>query len=333
MKKYLLAISIILLFFSFCPIKKAGAADWPVKLKGWFVLQSQDKGQLWYINPVDSEKYYFYNADSLFKIVKAVGLGISNKNFNSLNKNKLTKLSGRILIKVEDSGKAFYVEPVTLKLISLGRPNKIFRILAGLSIGLNNQLIAKIKVKQNFSKIINKIKEANKPVETDQNAGNNSGQTATTTNNQAEDKSTGTSTATTTLETTIATTTPTCQFLAEYFSNRTLFGEPATTTYVDAINFDWQYGAPDGVEVINKFSARWTGKCYFTAGQYKFNAIFDDAMNFSLDNETIIKSWTDNDRTRYFETTRDISEGEHDIKVEYYDYYCKAKAILTWVKI
>jgi hypothetical protein len=333
MKKYFAQFAIISLIFSFLPIYNAYAAEWPEKLKGKFVLQSDDHGQLWYVNPVNSEKYYFYDANSLFKIVKNVGLGINNKNFESLNKKNLAKISGRILIKVEDWGRAFYVEPGSLKLISLGNPNEIFRILAGLSLGVNNQIIAKIKVNQNFVEIINKIKADNKPAETSQDVNNNPEPEPTTSDNQDDGLNTSTSTATTTPEVPTATTTPACRFLAEYFSNKTLVGEPAATTSVDAINFDWQYGAPEGVGVINKFSARWTARCYFTAGQYKFTGMFDDAMRAYIDGENFMQSWTDNDRTMTIYRERDITEGEHDIKIEYYDYYSKAKAIFNCIKI
>jgi len=326
-KKFLL----ILLFFVILPFSGVSAEGIPAKLKGAIMIQVESRGQLWYVNPVTQERYYFNDATGLFKIVKAVGLGISNQDFDSLNKQRLAKLAGRILIKVEDSGRAFYITPNKLELIYLGRPNEIFKILASLSIGVANKIINPITVNKNFpetARVIGKNETSTPVPEPPTND-----QTGSETNAST---STDTQTATTTPETPsteTATSSQTCQFLTQYFDNKGLFDPPATTTDTSQINYDWGKGGPAGVSVINKFSARWTDNCYLAAGTYRFTAVFDDAMSVYVDNENIIRSWTDNDRKRTFTVDREMTEGWHDIKVEYYEYYNNALAQFSWEKI
>jgi hypothetical protein len=80
--------------------------------------------------------------------MRDLGLGISNKDFNFFNGKAPARLSGKILIKVEDNGKAYYVNPVDLKLHYLGKPADAFQIMRELGLGIINTDIATIPVYQ-----------------------------------------------------------------------------------------------------------------------------------------------------------------------------------------
>jgi len=121
-----------------------------------------------------------------------------------------------------------------------------------------------------------------------------------------------------------------CEFTAEYFKNITLSGYPGLTRMENEINHDWWTGKPVGFNYGNEFSARWTTDCYFGYGDYKFTAIFDDAMRVYIDGELVIDQWG-----KHFEDTTisvDISleAGIHDIIVEYYEYKLAATAKFNW---
>ena len=53
--------------------------------KGKIFLQVEDNGEAWYINPNDSKKYYLGRPTDAFNIMRNLGLGISNDNFDNLN--------------------------------------------------------------------------------------------------------------------------------------------------------------------------------------------------------------------------------------------------------
>lgn len=116
------------------------------RLKGRILLQVEDKGQAWYVNPSDSKKYYLGRPDDAFELMRRVGLGISNADFASLEKNPSAwkKLAGKILLKVEDSGKAYYFDPVALKLYYLGRPSDAFNVMRSLGLGIKTSDLSQI---------------------------------------------------------------------------------------------------------------------------------------------------------------------------------------------
>lgn len=108
------------------------------KLKGKILLQVEDKGQAWYVNPVNGKKYSLGKPADAFDLMRKLALGVSNANFNSIEKSPSSwkNLAGRILIKPEDNGKAYYFNPDNLKLYYLGRPADAFNVMRNLGLGI-----------------------------------------------------------------------------------------------------------------------------------------------------------------------------------------------------
>lgn len=115
-------------------------------LAGRILLQVEDKGQAWYVSPINYKRYYLGRPNDAFNIMRKLGLGISNKNFDALQTKANKSLLGRILIKVEDSGRAYYYNPLNAKLYYLGRPDDAFRIIRSLGLGITNANLNKINV-------------------------------------------------------------------------------------------------------------------------------------------------------------------------------------------
>lgn len=159
MKKILiiLVLSIFLL-----PASPSLASDTSSKLKGRILLQVESKGEAWYISPDNSNRYALGRPADAFKVMRELGLGISNKDFELFKNKAPIKLSGKILIKTEDSGKAYYVNPVDLKLYFLGKPSDAFKVMRELGLGINNRDLEKITISQK-SKQAEQIKMA--PIE------------------------------------------------------------------------------------------------------------------------------------------------------------------------
>ncbi len=118
-------------------------------------------------------------------------------------------------------------------------------------------------------------------------------------------------------------------FKGEYFSNRDLTGNPVLTRNDAAIDFDWGTGSPDPSIPNTNFSVRWTKIQNFKAGTYKFTTSTDDGTRLFVDNNLIIDQWHDQATTSYNATIK-LTDGDHPIKMEYYQAAGGAVAKLVW---
>lgn len=120
------------------------------RLIGYILLQVESQGEAWYLDPISKSKYFLGRPKDAFDIMKKLDLGINNQTFNSFKNNKAPiKLAGRILIKTEDKGKAYYINPIDLKLYYLGRPSDAFGVMKKLGLGINNENLRKIEINSN----------------------------------------------------------------------------------------------------------------------------------------------------------------------------------------
>lgn len=105
---------------------------------------------------------------------------------------------------------------------------------------------------------------------------------------------------------------------AEYFSNLSLTGTPALVREDSAIDFIWNSGSPHPSLPVDNFSARWTRAIEFEAGTYRFSATGDDGLRVFVDGALILNQWKDQPPTNY-SVEKTLTEGIHQIKVEYYE--------------
>ena len=124
MKKILVFFAAVVVIFYFASSVSA-ANSITSRLKGKLLLQVQDKGRIWYVDPVGLQKHEvtFANALSLFQ---KLALGITNADLSRIpvgpgeintvepaeaDVNLVNRLKGRILLQVESYGEAWYVNP------------------------------------------------------------------------------------------------------------------------------------------------------------------------------------------------------------------------------
>lgn len=48
------------------------------RLRGRLLLQTEGRGEVWYLNPVDGKRYYLRDGDAAYALMRSVGLGITN---------------------------------------------------------------------------------------------------------------------------------------------------------------------------------------------------------------------------------------------------------------
>jgi len=130
------------------------------QLSGRILLAVEDYGRAWYVNPVNEQRYSLGSPDEAFAVMRQFGLGITNKDLDQIINGTIQstqqsthppgdmakRLSGRILLQVEEHGEAWYVVPGTLRRYYLGRPADALRIMSEFGLGITNANLAKVPV-------------------------------------------------------------------------------------------------------------------------------------------------------------------------------------------
>ncbi len=146
---HLLKGKIIIVLLAGALVFQIASAQAALNLNGRILLQVQDKGQAWYVNPLNSQRYYLGRPDDAFNLMRSLGLGITNADADNFLKNGAPlRLSGRILLQVQDKGQAYYVDPQNLRLSYLGRPADAFNLMRSRGLGITNADLALIAIFQ-----------------------------------------------------------------------------------------------------------------------------------------------------------------------------------------
>ncbi|MBN1964023.1 MAG: hypothetical protein JW910_05220, partial [Anaerolineae bacterium] len=119
------------------------------------------------------------------------------------------------------------------------------------------------------------------------------------------------------------------QYLAQYYDNRTLSGSPIFTRCETSINYDWGLSGPVGGAVSDNFSVRWSGRFWFGGGTRTFIAYPDDGMRVWVDTDLIFDKWQDQSAKEH-RFSHNVSAGEHEVTVEYYEHGNAAVAKFRW---
>jgi uncharacterized protein YgiM (DUF1202 family) len=119
---------------------------------------------------------------------------------------------------------------------------------------------------------------------------------------------------------------------AQYFNNNSLSGNPAITRTDGRIDFNWAGGSPDGAIPADNFSARWTATVNFpTPGHWKFRVGADDAVRMWIDATLIVDKWQTTNAFNVYEVDLyELTAGNHDLKVEYFEATGLAGAQVSW---
>lgn len=118
----------------------------------------------------------------------------------------------------------------------------------------------------------------------------------------------------------------------EYFSNPSLQGNPTLVRNDVSIDFDWGYGSPGPGLPADGFSVRWSRDLNFSGGLYRFYAHIDDGVRVWIDGQPIIDQWHDSAPTTHVADIT-LSDGQHSLRMEYYEQAYTAVARLWWERI
>lgn len=118
------------------------------RLQGRILLQVEEHGEAWYIDPTDHHRYYLGRPADAFDIMRYLGHGISNDDLARIaiagdswkgDTALVERMRGKILLQVEKHGEAWYVHPDSGQRYYLGRPADAFQIMRELSLGATTE--------------------------------------------------------------------------------------------------------------------------------------------------------------------------------------------------
>lgn len=122
------------------------------------------------------------------------------------------------------------------------------------------------------------------------------------------------------------------QWQGRFWNNRDLSGEPVLTRWENTIDFRWFGGSPAPEVNDDNFSAQWTRNVFFPAGTYRFTATMDDGMRIWIDNVLIMDQWHDS-QEHTATVDWNLTEGNHQIRIDYFEAGGQATAIFNWQNI
>jgi hypothetical protein len=121
-------------------------------------------------------------------------------------------------------------------------------------------------------------------------------------------------------------------FQGEYYKSK---GKDAFKTLLltrtdDLIDFVWSGSPASGVSADN-FAVRWNGSFNFPqTSSYRFTATTADGMRVWIDDVLVLDKWFRQPPTTY-EFSYHLAQGNHAIRVEYFDKVRSATARFSWV--
>lgn len=130
-------------------------------VRGKILLQVEGKGAAWYVNPADMKRYYMGFPKDAFNLMRKLGLGATHE-FITGHTVYPKHVWGKILLDIEDKGKAYYINSANGKGIYLGSPKDAFNIMREVGLGIKNNDLEKIslteeeKIKNKITTLINK---------------------------------------------------------------------------------------------------------------------------------------------------------------------------------
>lgn len=131
------------------------------RLVGRILLQVEENGEAWYVNPSDSLRYYMADGSAAYTMMRFFSLGITDADLakipavetssgmlaaNSVcaTNSLANQLKGKILLQVQQRGEAWYVHPDKCYRIYLKDGDAAYDIMRFLSLGITNGDLEKL---------------------------------------------------------------------------------------------------------------------------------------------------------------------------------------------
>jgi len=117
------------------------------RMSGQVLLEVQSHGEAWYVNPATGKRLYLKDGAAAYEIMRSVGLGISESDYAKLaagNAALRARVRGRIVLRVQSHGEAYYLCPRTGKLSYLKDGNAAYGVMRECGLGITNSDLGQI---------------------------------------------------------------------------------------------------------------------------------------------------------------------------------------------
>lgn len=114
---------------------------------GYILLQVEQHGEAWYVDPISGKRYYMKDGPTAYQMMRSFGLGVSEKDYDTMaagDYSMKNRLSGRIVLRVQAHGEAYYIHPKDLKMYYLQNGDEAYRIMRLYSLGITDVDLDKI---------------------------------------------------------------------------------------------------------------------------------------------------------------------------------------------
>ena len=111
------------------------------KTLGYILLQVENHGEAWYVDPITEKRYYMKDGPTAYEMMRSFGLGITEADYAKVEAGNLTlknRLRGRIILRVQEHGEAYYIHPKDLSVYYLQNGEEAYRIMRLYSLGITN---------------------------------------------------------------------------------------------------------------------------------------------------------------------------------------------------
>jgi hypothetical protein len=117
------------------------------RLKGYILLQTEAHGEAWYVDPVSAKRYYMKDGPTAYQMMRSFGLGVNEFDYTKIAEGDWSmknRLRGRIVLRVQEHGEAYYIHPKDLSVYYLKNGDEAYRIMRLYSLGITNADLAKM---------------------------------------------------------------------------------------------------------------------------------------------------------------------------------------------
>ncbi len=121
------------------------------RMKGRILLQVQSHGEAWYVDPVSAARYYLKDGPTAYEALRKFGLGVTEADYATLQSPSSAaakRLAGRIVLRVQAHGEAYYVHPDTRELHYLKDGPAAYSVMRFLSLGITTADLETIPPKE-----------------------------------------------------------------------------------------------------------------------------------------------------------------------------------------
>ncbi|OGL66591.1 hypothetical protein A2856_02830 [Candidatus Uhrbacteria bacterium RIFCSPHIGHO2_01_FULL_63_20] len=84
------------------------------RVRGYILLQVEQHGEAWYVDPLTSARYYMKDGPTAYEMMRTFGLGVTEADYAKIaagNAELKSRLRGRIVLRVQLRGEAYYLHP------------------------------------------------------------------------------------------------------------------------------------------------------------------------------------------------------------------------------